>query len=107
MLQHFPFRLEKLFIVDLPSQLRWVLATLRHMLHPDTKQKIHLVSINDPALPLQPHLLQTPQEQALIAEVSHIKIGSSRLHCPPVRFAKPSIWSPDKRTLFATKNGQS
>lgn len=67
--QHYPMRLEKLFIVDLPSQLRWVLATLRNMLHPDTKHKIHLVSINDPALPLPKNLLQTPEEQAMLAQV--------------------------------------
>ena len=68
--QHFPHRLHQLFLVDLPPQLRWVLATLKPLLHPQTKEKIHTISISDPALPLPASALQAPRLEGDAAEVS-------------------------------------
>ena len=68
-MQHFPYRLHQLFLVDLPSQLRWVLATLKPLLHPQTKEKIHTISISDPALPLPASALQAPRLEGDPAEV--------------------------------------
>ena len=69
-MQHFPHRLHQLFLVDLPSQLRWVLATLKPLLHPQTKEKIHTISISDPALPLPASALQAPRLESDAVEVS-------------------------------------
>jgi len=68
-LQHYPNRLHQLFIVGLPPQLRWVLATLKPLLQPETKQKIRSISVSDPDLPL-PESVLSPGFESITEEVT-------------------------------------
>lgn len=68
-MQHYPNRLQQLFIVELPPQLRWVLATLKPILQPQTKEKIRTISMSDPALPLPENVLLSPRFEGKEEEV--------------------------------------
>ena len=38
--QHYPGRLQQLYVVDLPVVLKWVVAAVKPVLHPETRAKI-------------------------------------------------------------------
>lgn len=85
-MQHYPHRLHQLYVVDLPSQLRWVLATIKPLLHPQTKEKIRTVSNSDPALPLPTHLLHSPRADSATAEVPPSCVSCATYETPTVGF---------------------
>lgn len=49
--QHYPDRLYRLHLLELPLLLRWALHAVTPLLHPTTRAKLVLSSINDPGLP--------------------------------------------------------
>ena len=48
--RHYPGRLHKFFIVDLPSVMKWPVKAIVSLGHPVTRQKIVLCTSNDPEL---------------------------------------------------------
>lgn len=50
--QHYPERLFRLHLLELPLLLRWALHAVMPMLHPNTRSKMVLSSIQDPDLPV-------------------------------------------------------
>ena len=49
--RHFPGRLHRFYLVDLPAVIRWPVKAIVAMGHPSTHEKIVLCSANDPRLP--------------------------------------------------------
>eukprot|EP00887_Chlorella_sp_A99_P003089 scaffold9.g3089.t1 len=47
---HYPDRLHRLYLLELPLLLRWVVAGVTPLLHPHTRAKLQLASISDPDL---------------------------------------------------------
>ena len=65
--QHYPGRLHQLYVVDLPVVLKWVVAAVKPVLHPETRAKIHVC---------QPHGADFPLPSSVLDFTSSAKQGS-------------------------------
>jgi hypothetical protein len=58
--QHYPDRLYRLHLLELPLLLRWVMHGITPLLHPNTRSKVVFSSMTDPGLPVTvAHLSKT------------------------------------------------
>ena len=56
-LQHYPGRLSQLYVVDLPVVLKWVVAAVKPVLHPETRAKIRVCQPHGADFPLPSSVL--------------------------------------------------
>ena len=89
-LQHYPGRLHRLYVVGLPASLAWVVDTIRPVLHPTTTAALRTCDADEPSIPLQPHVLNptpdspcTPGDHAPNGTVRSCRPPSHIYHTPP------------------------
>ena len=80
--QHYPARLQQLFILELPIILRWVLGAVKHMIHPSTAARIRTCSAVENCLPLPLSVLDEhmstsvrPRHHLSWMHVRHLQAG--------------------------------
>ena len=56
MVQHYPGRLYKLYLVGLPRTLHWMVDTVKPLLHPLTVANLKVCELEDLDAPLRRHL---------------------------------------------------
>ena len=67
-LQHYPSRLHRLYLVDVPTLLKWLASGVLQILQPETRAKASLTAccVKEQAPITKPRLLETrPQEKRL------------------------------------------
>ena len=69
-LQHYPSRLHRLYLVDVPTLLKWLASGVLQILQPETRAKASLAAccVKDRRLPQSPDFVSSIQEkrQALL-----------------------------------------
>jgi hypothetical protein len=92
-IQHYPGRLVRLYMVGMPSNLAWVLDTVRPLLHPTTGSNLRLCEAGDKDVPLPPHMLGLPVPESPCTPDS-LPNGNVRSRCYSLRLPCRSSFSP-------------
>ncbi|EFN59997.1 hypothetical protein CHLNCDRAFT_133154 [Chlorella variabilis] len=91
--QHYPDRLFRLHLLELPLLLRWVLHAVTPLLHPNTRSKVVLSSMSDPGLPVTVAFLSNRRS---VAKPSSMKRSISNCSFPSSGDATPALLSPQQ-----------